>query len=95
MQRLEERYDLLDALVDLSDENESPLQADLSDGSEYVEQMKYKPFELLDHLSAIKMGLDIIKVRTKGLIDKKTMEQFARIDGEILKMTDRLLELRQ
>ena len=95
MQQLEERYDLLEALVNLRDENESPLQADLSDGAEYVEPMKYKPFELLDHLSAIKMGLDIIKEKTKGAVDKKTAEQFVRIDREILKMTDKLIESRQ
>jgi hypothetical protein len=94
MQQLEERYDLLEALVNLSDENESPLQADLSDDVEYVEPMKYEPFELLDNLSAIKMGLDIIKEKTKNTMDKKTMEQFVRIDKEILKMTDKLLESR-
>lgn len=95
MQQLEERYDLLEAIVNLSDENESPLQADLSDDAEHVEPMKYKPFELLDNLSAIKMGLDIIKEKTKGTVDKKTMEQFVRIDREILKMTDKLIESRQ
>ena len=95
MQQLEERYDLLEAIVNLRDENESPLQADLSDGAEYLEPMKYKPFELLDHLSAIKMGLDIIKEKTKGAVDKKTVEQFVLIDREILKMTDKLIELRQ
>lgn len=93
MQRLE-RYDLLDALVNLSDKNESPLQAELSDDSEFVESMRYKPFELLDCLSAVKMGVDIIKERTRGILDKKTMEQFVRIDREISKMTDKLLESR-
>lgn len=94
MQQLEERCNLLEALVNLSDENESPLQADLSDGTEYVEPMKYKPFELLDNLSAIKMGLDIIKEKTKGTVDKKNNGQFVRIDRAILKMTDKLLESR-
>jgi len=68
------KYDLLNALVNLSDKNESPLQTDITDGLEYVESVKYKPFELLDHLSAIKMGLDTIKERTKDNMDKKTME---------------------
>jgi hypothetical protein len=90
MQQLEKRYDLLQALVELSDENESPLHADLSDDQEYVEPMKCNPFELLDHLSAIKMRLDIIKEKTKGKVDKKTMEQFMQIDRTILQMTDKL-----
>ena len=93
MQRLEERDDLLDALVNLSDENKSPFQAEIPNSSEYVEPM-YVPFELLDHLSAIKVGLDIIKERAKGTVDKKTIEQFVRIDREILMMTDKLLESR-
>lgn len=92
MQRLEERDGLLDALVNLSDENKSPFQAEI-DSSEYVKHM-YAPFELLDHLSAIKVGLDIIKERAKGTVDKKTIEQFVRIDREILMMTNKLLESR-
>jgi hypothetical protein len=92
MQRLEQ-YDLLDALVKLNDKSEFSLQ-EASGDSESVTSMEYKPFELLDHLSAIKMGLDIIKEKTKGTLDKKTMEKFVRIDGEISKMTEKLLETR-
>lgn len=91
MQRLEQ-FDLLDALVKLNDKNEFSLQ-EASRDSECV-TMGGKPFELLDHLSAIKMGLDIIKEKTKGILDKKTMEKFVRIDGEISKMTEKLLETR-
>jgi len=79
MQQLEERYDLLDVLVNLSDENESPLQVDLSDDTEYVEPMKCNPFELLDHLSAIKMRLDIIKEKTKGKVDKKQWNSLSEL----------------
>jgi len=94
MQRLEQ-YDLLDALVNLNDKNEFHLQEEAFRDSESVESMRCKPIELLDHLSAIKMGLDIIKERTKGILDKKTMEKFVRIDSEISKMADQLLESRQ
>lgn len=93
MQRLEQ-YDLLDALVNLNDKNEFHLQ-EVSRDSESVESMRCKPIELLDHLSAIKMELDIIKERTKGILDKKTMEKFVLIDSEISMVVDQLLESRQ
>ncbi|MBI5377888.1 MAG: hypothetical protein HZA82_04625 [Thaumarchaeota archaeon] len=66
MQQLEERCNLLEALVNLSDENESPLQTDLSDGTEYVEPMKYKPFELLDNLSLSRWDWTLLKKRQKA-----------------------------
>ena len=94
MQRLEQ-YDLLDALVNLNDKNEFHLQENVSKDSESVTSMGCKPIELLDHLLAIQMGLDIIKERTKGTLDKKTMEKFVRIESEISKMADQLLESRQ
>lgn len=93
MQRLEQ-YDLLDALVNLNDKNVFNLQKEAPRDSETEESIRCKPFELLDHLSAITMGLDIIKEKTKGTLDKKTMEKFVRIDSEISKMTDKLLGTR-
>ena len=44
------RYDLLEALINLSDEDDSSLQAEHSDGSEYGEPIKYKRFNLLDYI---------------------------------------------
>ena len=49
------RYELLEALINLSDENNSSLQAELSDGSEYGEPMKYKRFNLLDYIISEKV----------------------------------------
>ena len=43
------KYELLEALIDLSDEDDSSLQ-ELSDGSQYGEPIKYKRFNLLDYI---------------------------------------------
>lgn len=58
-----------------------------------MEPLSYESFDLLDNLSVIKIGIDIIKERTKNIADRKTQSQFARIDEEITKMTEHLLEL--
>jgi hypothetical protein len=58
-----------------------------------MEPLRYESFDLLDNLSVIKIGIDIIKERTKDIADRKTQSQFARIDEEITKMTEHLLEL--
>ena len=44
------RYELLEALINLSDEDDSSLQAELSDGLQYGKPMKYKRFNLLDYI---------------------------------------------
>ena len=90
--QIEEKSDLLNALSNLNDK--PPLQYESSDSTECVDLLRYKSFELLGHVSEIKMGLEIIKERAKGHVDKKILEQFTRIDTEISKMTDKLLESR-
>jgi len=86
----EEPNDLLNALVNLS--NKAPLQYDPSESTECVDPLRYKSQELLESLSVIKMGLEIIKESSKGRVDKKIKEQFARIDRAISTMTHKLLE---
>ena len=90
--QIEEKFDLLNALANLNDR--PPLQYEPSDSTGCVDLVRYKSFELLGHVSEIKMGLEIIKERAKGHVDKKIIEQFTRIDREISKMTDKLLESR-
>lgn len=86
----EEPNDLLNALVNLNDKG--PLQFEPSESTECVDPLRYKSQELLEYLSVIKMGLEIIKESSKGRVDKKIKEQFTRIDRAISSMTDKLLE---
>ena len=86
----EEPNDLLNALVNLSDK--APLQYEASESTECVDPLRYKSQELLESLSIIKMGLEIIKESSKGRVDKKIKEQFRRIDRVISTMTRKLLE---
>lgn len=88
--QLEETNDLLNALVNLNDKD--PLQFEPSESTEYVDPLRYKAQELLEYLSVIKTGLEIIKESSKGRVDKKIKEQFTRIDRAISNMTDKLLE---
>ncbi len=88
--QLEEPNDLLNALVNLNDK--APLQFEPSESTKCVDPLRYKSQELLDYLSVIKMGLEIIKESSKGRVDKKIKEQFTRIDRAISSMTDKLLE---
>ncbi|HSD05542.1 MAG TPA: hypothetical protein VLB45_07335 [Nitrosopumilaceae archaeon] len=94
MQQLEERSSLLDAIVNMNDGVGLSSHDIKSDKPEHVESIRYESFALLDHLSVIKMEIDIIKERTKHVVDKKTQTQFSRIDKEIAKMTEHLIELR-
>ena len=88
--QLEESNDLLKALVDLNDR--SPLQFESSDSDGYVDSLKYKSLELLEYISEIKMGLEIIKESSKGRVDKKIKEQFTRIERAISSMAEKILE---
>ena len=88
--QLEESNDLLKALADLNDR--SPLQFESSDSDEYVDSLKYKSLELLEYMSEIKMGLEIIKESSKGKVDKKIKEQFTRIESAISNMAEKILE---
>lgn len=86
----EETNDLLNALVHLNDK--SPLQFEPSERTWYVDPLRYKSFELLEYLSEIKLGLEVIKENSKGRVDKIIKEQFTRIDKAISSITDKLLE---
>ncbi|HSF28086.1 MAG TPA: hypothetical protein VLA53_03560 [Nitrosopumilaceae archaeon] len=86
----EETNDLLNALVHLNDK--SPLQFEPSERTGYVDPLRYKSFELLEYLSEIKLGLEVIKENSKGRVDKIIKEQFTRIDKAISSITDKLLE---
>lgn len=88
--QLEETNDLLKALVNLSDR--SPLQFESSDSDGYVDSLKYKSLELLEYISEIKVGLEIIKESSKGRVDKKIKEQFTRIERAISSMAEKILE---
>lgn len=88
--QLEETNDLLKALVNLSDR--SPLQFESSDSDECVDSLKYKSLELLEYISEIKVGLEIIKESSKGRVDKKIKEQFTRIERAISNMSEKILE---
>lgn len=88
--QLEESNDLLKALADLNDR--SPLQFESSDSDEYVDSLKYRSLELLEYMSEIKAGLEIIKESSKGKVDKKIKEQFTRIEKAISSMAEKILE---
>lgn len=84
MQQLKTQPNLL-TVTNMKDDNTISIRR--------VEPIRYESFDLLDNLSVIKIGIDIIKERTGNMLDKKTQSQFARIDEEITKMTEHLLEL--
>lgn len=88
--QLEESNDLLNALVNLSDK--APLQYVASESAKCIDPLRYKSQELLESLSVIKTGLEIIKECSKGRVDKKIKEQFTRIDRAISTMTHKLVE---
>jgi len=86
----EETNDFLNLLVNLNDK--PPLQFEPSKSTGYVDPLRYKSFELLEYLSDIKLGLEVIKESSKGRVDKTIKEQFTRIDKAISSITDKLLE---
>jgi len=63
--QLEEPNDLLNALVNLNDKD--PLQFEPSERTERVDPLRYKSQELLEYLSIIKMGLEIIGKIKEGI----------------------------
>ncbi|HSB57713.1 MAG TPA: hypothetical protein VLD38_07890 [Nitrosopumilaceae archaeon] len=90
--QIQEKSDLLDALVNLNDK--SPLEYEPLDTTEYVRPVMYESLELLEYLSEIKIGLEIIKNGAKGRVDKKITEQFDRINNAVTVMTEKLSESR-
>jgi hypothetical protein len=54
--------------------------------------MRYKSLEILEYLTEIKMGLEVIKASAKGRVDKKILGQFTRIEKAISGLTDKVLE---
>ncbi|MGQ0795912.1 MAG: hypothetical protein ACT4N5_07005 [Nitrosopumilaceae archaeon] len=88
--QLEEANDLLRMLVNLNDK--APLQYKSSHREEYPHQENYKTLELLEYLTEIKMGVEVVKASAKGRVDKKIQRQFMRIDKAISSMTDKILE---
>jgi hypothetical protein len=88
--QLEEANDLLRMLVNLNDR--APLQYKSSHKEEYSDPENYKVLELIEYLTEIKMGLEVIKASAKGRVDKKIQKQFLRIDKAVSSMTDKILE---
>ena len=88
--QLEEANDLLKMLVNLNDK--APLQYKSSHSEVDADPIKFKSLELLEYLSEIKMGLEVIKASAKGRVDKKIIGQFTRIEKAISGMTDKVLE---
>ena len=89
---IQEKSDLLNALVKLNDK--PPLQFDPLDGTDPVDKLRYESLELLEDLSEIQMGMEIIKNMTEGRVDKNIQKQFARINSGITRMSEKLLESR-
>lgn len=87
--QVEEANDLLRMLVNLNDK--APLQYKHSHKDD-CDTTDYKTLELLECLTEIKMGLEVIKASAKGRVDRKITGQFARIDKAISNMTDEILE---
>jgi len=88
--QLEEANDLLRMLVSLNDK--APLQYKSSHREEYTNPENFKTLELLEYLTEIKMGVEIVKESAKGRVDKKIQRQFMRIDNAISSMTDKILD---
>ena len=88
--QLEEANDLLKMLVNLNDK--APLQYKSSHSEVDADPLRFKSLELLEYLSEIKMGLEVIKASAKGRVDKKIIGQFTRIEKAISGMTDKVLE---
>ena len=88
--QLEEANDLLKMLVNLNDR--APLQYKSSHHEVEADPVKFKSLELLECLSEIKMGLEVIKASATGRVDKKILGQFTRIEKAISVMTDKVLE---
>ena len=89
---IQEKSDLLNALVSLNDR--SPLQCDPFDATKRVGSCRYVSLELLENLYDIQKGMEIIQNMTKGRVDKNILEQFTRINNGISRMTEKLLESR-
>jgi hypothetical protein len=88
--QLEEANDLLRMLVNLNDK--APLQYKSSHREECPNPENYKTLELLEYLTEIKMGVEVIKASAKDRVDKKIQRQFMRIDKSISSMTDKILD---
>ena len=85
MQQLEKQYELLDALVSMEDNTNTPhtkSTISFEDGA----------YLLLDHLSKMKSEIDIIKEKSY-MKDKLVSKHLTKIEQEISKMTSHILEL--
>jgi hypothetical protein len=89
LMQLEDPNDLLKMLVNLNDRDPLQYKSHMEDLSEPV---RFKSLELLECLTEIKMGLEVIKESAKGRVDRKITGQFNRIDKAISCMTDKVLE---